>query len=136
VVSIPDLPCGIPWMFDFVVDDIPRRDAGRFMIAKYNRKSLALGIPGLILQIGCILTTNLIAAKARSGGTAPPDSLLLLAAGSLVGTLLLIIGLGFYAKAKGYSAVLGLLGLLSCLGLLVLALLPDKTKGQTDDHVA
>ena len=101
-----------------------------FMIAKYNRKSLALGVPGLLLQIGCIFTSNLIAAKAKSNGAAPPDSLaLLLAAGAFVGAVLLIIGLGFYAKAKGYSALLGLLGLLSCIGLLILAVLPDKTKG-------
>jgi len=106
------------------------------MIAKYNRKSLALGIPGLLLQLGCIFALNLIAAKVNSGA-APPDSLaLLFAAGFLVGALLLFIGLEFYAKAKGYSAVLGLLGLLSCIGLIILAVLPDKTKGQTDDHVA
>ena len=99
------------------------------MIAKYNRKSLALGIPGLVLQTGCFFTSNLIAAKAKSSGAAPSDSLaLLLAAGTLVGAVLLIIGLGFYAKAKGYSALLGLLGLLSCIGLLILAALPDKTK--------
>ena len=107
------------------------------MIAKYNRKSLALGIPGLLLQLGCLFTSNLIAAKAKSDGVAPSDSLtLLLAAGSLVGALLLIIGLGFYAKAKGHSVVWGLLGLLSCIGLLILAIMPDKTKGQVDDHVA
>jgi hypothetical protein len=107
------------------------------MIAKYNRKSLALGIPGIILQLGCLFATNLIAAKAKSGGATPPDSLaLLLAAGSLVGSLLFIIGLCYYAKAKGYSSVFGLLGLLSCIGLLILAVLPDKKKGQTDDHVA
>jgi len=107
------------------------------MIAKYNRKSLALGIPGLLLQIGCIFTSNLIAAKAKSDGVAPSDSLaLLLGVGSLVGALLLIVGFGFYAKAKGHSAAWGLLGLLSCIGLLILAVMPDKTKGQVDDHVA
>jgi len=93
-----------------------------------------MGIPGLLLQLGCIFAANLIAAKAKSDGVTPSASLaLLFAAGSLVGALLLIIGLGFYAKAKGYSAVLGLLGLLSCIGLLILAVLPDKTKGQTDE---
>lgn len=100
------------------------------MIAKYNRKSLMLGIPGLLLQIGCIFTSNFIAAKAGSGGSAPPLALAgVLALGSIAGSVLLIIGLCFYAKAKGYSPVLGLLGLLSCLGLLILAILPDKTKG-------
>ena len=101
------------------------------MIAEYNRKSLALGIPGLLLQIACVLLSNLLTAKAKTGGNPPPESLaLLLALGTLAGSVLLIVGLCFYAKAKGYSAVLGLLGLLSCIGLLILAVLPDKTKGQ------
>ena|SRR6478609_9501745 len=103
------------------------------MIAKYNRKSLILGIPGLLLQLGCMFLSNLLAANAKSGGAAPPALLaLLLVFGALIGAVLLIVGLCFYAKAKGYSAVLGLLGLLSCIGLLILAVLPDKTKGQSD----
>lgn len=107
------------------------------MIAKYNRKSLLLGISGLILQFVCLCATSLTVANGKSGVTTPPDPLaLLLAAGVLVGVSLLIIGLGFYAKAKGYSIVYGLLGLLSCIGLLILAVLPDKTKGQTDDRVS
>jgi len=48
----------------------------------------------------------------------------------LFSVILVIIGLGYYAKAKGYSAVLGLLGLLSCIGLFALAVLPDKTEDQ------
>ena len=100
------------------------------MIAKYNRKSLMLGVPGLLLQLGCIFTSNLITAKSGSDGAAPPIALAgVLALGSIAGSILLIIGLCYYAKAKGYSAVLGLLGLLSCIGLLILAILPDKTKG-------
>ena len=100
------------------------------MIPEYNRKSLALGIPGLLLQIGCQVAINLIAAKAKAGGGAAPPAALSFAllAGMLLGTILLITGLCYYAKGKGYSGVLGLLGLLSCLGLLILAILPDKTK--------
>jgi len=52
--------------------------------------------------------------------------------GSVAGNILLVAGLGYYAKAKGYSALLGLLGLLSCIGLLIIALLPDLTKGMND----
>jgi hypothetical protein len=103
------------------------------MIAKYNRKSLVLGVPGLLLQIGCLFLSNFLAAKAKAGGSAVPESLaLLLGVGMIAGAVLLVIGLCFYAKAKGYSAVLGLLGLLSCIGLLILAVLPDKAKGQSD----
>jgi hypothetical protein len=99
------------------------------MIAKYNHKSLALGIPGLVLQIICVFSTNMLAARAKSGAPMPPEIFAwLLLAGTLVGSILLIVGLCFYAKAKGYSAVLGLLGLLSCIGLLILAVLPDREK--------
>jgi hypothetical protein len=99
------------------------------MIPEYNRKSLAFGIPGLLLQIGCQVAINLMATKAKAGGGAlPADLVFLFLAGALVGTILLITGLCYYAKGKGYSGVLGLLGLLSCLGLLILAILPDKTK--------
>ena len=40
--------------------------------------------------------------------------------------ILLIIGLGYYAKAKGHSVYFGLLGLLSWLGIIVLIALRDK----------
>jgi hypothetical protein len=101
------------------------------MIAKYNRKSLIVGIPGLLLQLICLFTTNFLAASAKSGGNAPSAALVaILGWGEIAGTVLLIVGLCFYAKAKGYPAALGLLGLLSCIGLLILALLRDKTKGE------
>ena len=48
--------------------------------------------------------------------------------GITVSTILLILGLGYYAKSKGYAGALGLLGLLSCVGLIIVAVLPDKTK--------
>lgn len=36
------------------------------------------------------------------------------------------VGCGYYARAKGWPAGFGLLGLLTCFGLLVLVLLPDR----------
>ena len=91
------------------------------MIQEYNERSFIWGGPGILLQIGgrvaMAMTTDLLIGLLG-----------LLAA--LVGTVLLIIGLGYYAKAKGYGLAFGLFGLLSLLGLLILALLPDKTKGQ------
>jgi hypothetical protein len=104
------------------------------MIAKYNRKSLMLGLPGLLLQFGCIFTANSMAANIKGTGPLPSVGLIVLCEiGIAVGGILLIIGLCFYAKAKGHSALWGLLGLLSCIGLLVLAVLPDKTKGIKQD---
>ena len=102
----------------------------QFMIAKYVRRSLIFGAPGLLLQIGCTFVANDVITKAMSIGG---GSLLVLTGvfvfGTIAGNILLIAGLGFYAKAKGYSAVLGVLGLLSCIGLLILAILPDRSKG-------
>jgi hypothetical protein len=99
------------------------------MIAKYVRKSLIFGGPGLLLQIGCTFVANFVVTKAMSIGSVPLAGLTgIFVVGSIVGNILLIAGLSFYAKAKGYSAALGVLGLLSCIGLLVLAILPDKAK--------
>ena len=54
---------------------------------------------------------------------------------STVGLVLAILGIIFfiwgcmnYAEGKGYSKALGLLGLLSCIGLIILIVLPDKHK--------
>jgi hypothetical protein len=45
---------------------------------------------------------------------------------TLLGAGLLVAGLCYYAKSKGYHPALGLLGLLSLFGLIALAVLPDK----------
>jgi hypothetical protein len=82
------------------------------MIARYNTVSLLIGAPGLILQIAGATITN-------------HDLGLLLQIG---GGLLLIVGLAFYAMAKGRTGLWGLMGLFSLLGLIVLALLPDLAK--------
>jgi hypothetical protein len=55
--------------------------------------------------------------------------------GSVVGLILVIVGYVLfiwgcmnYAVGKGHSKWLGLLGLLSCIGLLILIILPDHHK--------
>ena len=52
--------------------------------------------------------------------------------GKIVTIVMLIRGLAHYAKAKGYSSILGILGFLSFLGLLILALMPDKNRMEDD----
>lgn len=86
------------------------------MIKRYNSLSLSLGVPGIILQIA----GNIV---ARVNEETPIAGLAVLAA--LVGTVLLIAGLSYYAIAKGRSGWWGLCGFLSLLGLLILALLKD-----------
>ena len=95
------------------------------MIEQYNKRSLAFGIPGLILQLGSQFLASLF--QTNGGQTERAVGAVIAVPFLLLGTVLLIIGLCYYAKAKGYSGVLGLLGLLSCLGLIILACLKDKT---------
>ena len=82
------------------------------MDAADNKKSLSIAIPGLVLQpLGAYVVGGALGYVI-----------------SLVGTVLVIAGLCFYARGKGYPMVLGVLGLLSCVGLVILGLLPDKRK--------
>jgi hypothetical protein len=98
------------------------------MIAKHRRASLAIGLPGLVLQLGSYRLLPLLASSHIAPGNIAWVALLS-EFGLLAGTALFIVGLSYYARAKGYSRSLGFLGLLSCAGLLIIALLPDKAKG-------
>ena len=48
---------------------------------------------------------------------------------AFVGLVFFIWGCTSYMKGKGYSPAWGLLGLLSIMGLIILALFPDRHKG-------
>ena len=100
------------------------------MNARYAVAALAVGLPALGLQA---LTYRAASSLATSKPffLAPLDPLWVALIGSAVSTLLLMVALGLYARAKGQSVFLGLLAVLSCVGLLVVALLPDKAPG---DH--
>ena len=81
---------------------------------KYNRLSLLFGVPGIILQL---LPSALGEAQNSS-----------LANGAyFLGIILLIAGLAFYAKSKNRSGWWGLLGLINIVGILVLAVLKDRS---------
>ena len=104
------------------------------MIARYNTVSFLWGVPGLIMQVvglglrvanmheirGQLVTSNVFMDNM--------GRLVL-----LVGTVSLLIGLGYYAKAKGRSSWWCLFAFLSVLGLLVLACLKDHTEGREED---
>jgi hypothetical protein len=83
---------------------------------KKNATNLGVGI-GIVLQvIGRILQMQ------------SPEM-------ALIGLVVILVGLGFfiwgcisYAQGKGYPALVGLLGLLSCIGLIILVVLPDKNR--------
>ena len=86
------------------------------MIARYNRASLALGGPGIVLQIAGRIVMEI---------TEDPLISIVAAVATLVGTAILIAGLTLYAKAKGLHPAWGLLGLSSLVGLIALACLKD-----------
>jgi len=100
------------------------------MNPKYTRTSLIVGLSGLILQTGCYALVKVFAQRARDHLAAPPDWVAYtLMVGFLAGSVLIIMAFCDFAKAKGYSGFVGvLLGFCSCLGLVILALLPDRTK--------
>jgi hypothetical protein len=98
------------------------------MIPEYSRKSLAIGIPGLVLQILCYVGPDLLWKSGAGLAGMPLWAMIASSVGVTVSSLLLIVGLGYYAKSKGYTGALGLLGVLSCVGLIIVAVLPDRTK--------
>ncbi len=86
-----------------------RADELRRQLKSYNTMSFALGLPGLVLQ-------------GVGRNMAGPIGTLL----TLAGIGLFVGGLWFYAKMRGQHPALCLLGLLSCLGMVVLYFLPKK----------
>jgi len=93
------------------------------MIKKYNNISLAVGAPGIILQI-----VGFVMSSGESQGASPLI---------LLGTIMLMVGLGYYAAAKGRSPLWCLAGCAGILGLILLALLKDLDEQKTaDDHVS
>jgi len=109
------------------------------MIVPYTRRSLLLGVPGALLQVGGVVLDQ----WQGSGPIAPGETRV--AIGPLLisfGVLAWTAGLAFYAMAKGQSSwwgtsgLLGLPGLyqpyltaLSLLGLVFLMALPDQSAG-------
>lgn len=84
---------------------------------KKTQTNIGVGL-GLVLQIA----GNIM---ARSESTALIGLIC-----ALLGLALFIWGCMNYAEGKGHSKWLGLLGLLSCLGLIILIFLPDHHKGR------
>ena len=93
----------------------------RSRIRKLNLLSFAFALPGLGMQFGARF---LVGTPSTQEEALAQASLLLLI--QLLGVALLIVGLGFYARMRGRSWAFSLLGLLSCIGLLVLYFLPKR----------
>jgi hypothetical protein len=96
------------------------------MIRRYNTVSLLWGVPGLILQIGGNCLHVACTDRMRQAHASRLLESLALA-GIALGTVFLLIGLAYYAKAKGRSHWWCLSAFASLLGLIVLACLEDRT---------
>jgi hypothetical protein len=97
------------------------------MIRRYNNLSLLWGVPGIIMQIGGQIMR--FANETANRSPQPETSFGVL--GTLImllGTAALLVGLVYYAKAKGRSGWWSLFAFLSIIGLIVLACLKDRTK--------
>jgi hypothetical protein len=86
------------------------------MIQRYNTRSLALGLPGFVIQVAGGLVVNLRPEHADFGN--------LLA---VAGTGLLMAGLAYYAMAKGRHPAWCLMAFFSLLGFIILGLLKDHS---------
>lgn len=88
------------------------------MIAKYNRKSIILVIPSLIIQtLGWYMANELTSPIWQLAG-------IIIAA---LGIITFAIALSYYAMAKKRHPIWGLMGLFWFVGLAALAALKDKS---------
>ncbi len=93
------------------IDEITRQ------IKSLNARSFLFGLPGIALQV--------------YGNGHPPVEALLFVGGGLV---LFVIGLYHYAKMRGMHPAFCLVGLISCVGMLVLFFLPKKCLNCATSH--
>ena len=82
-------------------------------ISRLNLVSFALAVPGMFIQVYS-------AQMARGTGPDPDSTQAGILAIQGLSSLLVIAGLACYARMKGRNGFLCLLGMLSCLGLIIL----------------
>jgi len=89
-----------------------------WLVAEYYRRR---AIAGIVIGLGCLFFFNVILPYS-------PSTEGIATFFSVVGTGIYIWGLYNFAKSKGYHGAWCLLGLLSILGLIILACMPDRLK--------
>jgi hypothetical protein len=100
------------------------------VIPQYNRKSMVFGVLGLFVQIGC--AWPYLNSPSNIKVSPPAWTWDLFRIGFIGGTIFWIVGLCYYAKAKGHDAAWGLLGSICCIGLLILGCFKDRSKTLED----
>src|SRR5262245_75278 len=92
------------------------------MIAGYKKKSMVALVAWLLLRLGLLIGLFYGYSEEHAG-----LRMLALFLVFLLGTVAIFYCCYAQAKCKGYSGAFALLGLIGVAGLIVLALLPDKT---------
>jgi hypothetical protein len=102
------------------------------MIAKYYRKSLAFGMPGILLQQGWLVLIVVLSLKDGSPLKPFPEWVgTLFEICFFFGSILWLVGMCYYAMAKGYHATIGIiLGFFFWMGLFILWVFPDKAEDE------
>ena len=88
------------------------------MVKRYNNLSFLFFIPGILLQIA-----GFVLNRDQPQNSFEPLAVVLL----IAGTALAISGFAYYAKAKGRSVSWALAGFIGLPGLLLLAILKDRS---------
>jgi hypothetical protein len=99
------------------------------MNAELNRKSIQWGLGGFAIQL---LTLGLPGWFGRPGMSIHPGAISMHDwipfGGGSVGSVLLLVGLAYFCKAKGRHLAWCVLGFLPMIGLIMLAVLRDRSK--------
>ena len=88
------------------------------MIVEYRQRSMLLGVPGVLLQVAAdlaILLNHRLNAPGIWGIV------------FVVGSFLFFVSLSYFARSKGRSPGLCILGMFWVLGILLVASLPDRS---------
>jgi len=95
------------------------------MLPENKRKTnIGVGV-GIVFQIA----GRILVREDKGDPTAPVGLVILGFILMVIGFVFFIWGCMNYAEGKGHSKHLGWLGLLSCLGLIIMICLPDRHKG-------
>ncbi|MGV3617482.1 MAG: hypothetical protein ACO1SV_19320 [Fimbriimonas sp.] len=91
-----------------------------------EKKALQKSSTLKILIAIALMVGGVIIMGVGSGGDANSPMAMIGMVIRLIGIIPWFWGLADYGKSKGYSPFIALLGLLSCIGLIILVVLPDK----------
>lgn len=91
-----------------------------------QKKSNIFVVGAIATQLVYMYFSSASARQVRAGGGMDTTSVAIGLPFGLISLVLWIIGVSYYAQSKGYSKWWGAAGLLSCCGVVLLMILPNK----------